>query len=119
MPVWAGRFLADARLRFPRGTHATVTQQTPPFFFFFFFWFSRVSRVISYCAAVYVGFSSVNSAFVHCSRAHKFHFSQFFFIKNGSHSTIHIFKKYFATVFLVSVFSFSKNKLNPNGPYMD
>ena len=39
-----------------------------------------------------------------------------FFIKNGSHNTIHTFKNYFATVFSVSVFSFSKNKLNPNGP---
>ena len=29
-----------------------------------------------------------------------------FFIKNGSHGTIHIFKNYFATVF--SVFSFNK-----------
>ena len=35
-------------------------------------------------------------------------------IKNGSHSTIHTFKNYFATV--LSVFSFSNNKLNPNGP---
>ena len=35
-------------------------------------------------------------------------------IKNGSHSTIHTFKNYFATVF--SVFNFSNNKLNPNGP---
>ena len=34
-------------------------------------------------------------------------------IKNGSYSTIHIFKNYFITVF--SVFSFSNNKLNPNG----
>ena len=39
-----------------------------------------------------------------------------FFIKNGFHSTIYTFKNYFATVFLVSVFSFSKNKLNPNTP---
>ena len=39
-----------------------------------------------------------------------------FFIKNGSHSTIYTFKNYFATVFSVSVFSFSKNKLNPNTP---
>ena len=31
-------------------------------------------------------------------------------IKNGSHSTIHIFKNYFATVF----FSFQQNKLYPN-----
>ena len=43
-----------------------------------------------------------------------------FFIKNGSHSTIYTFKNYFVTVFLVSVFSFSKNKLNPNIPiYMN
>ena len=39
-----------------------------------------------------------------------------FFIKNGSHSTIYKFKNYFATVFSVSVFNFSKNKLNPNTP---
>ena len=39
-----------------------------------------------------------------------------FFIKNRSHSTIYTFKNYFATVFSVSVFSFSKNKLNPNTP---
>ena len=35
-------------------------------------------------------------------------------IKNRSYSTIHTFKNYFATVF--SVFSFSNNKFNPNGP---
>ena len=40
------------------------------------------------------------------------------FIKNGSHDTIHTFKNYFATVFLVSVFSFCNNKFNPNGPYI-
>ena len=60
--------------------------------------------------------STVNSAQMHCSRTHIFHFSAIFFIKNGSHNTIHTFKNYFATVFSVSVFSFSKNKLNPNGP---
>ena len=37
-------------------------------------------------------------------------------IVHRSHNTIHIFKNYFATVF--SVFSFSKNKFNPNGPYV-
>ena len=41
-----------------------------------------------------------------------------FFIKNGSHDTIHTFKNYFATVFSISIFSFNKNKLNPNGSYM-
>ena len=37
-------------------------------------------------------------------------------IKNGSRDTIHIFKNYFVTVFLV--FSFNKNKLYPNGRQM-
>ena len=41
-----------------------------------------------------------------------------FFIKNGSHNTIYTFKNYFATVFSVSVFSFSKNKFNPNTPIL-
>ena len=34
-------------------------------------------------------------------------------IKNWSHDTIHTFKNYFVTAFLV--FSFNKNKFNPNG----
>ena len=37
-------------------------------------------------------------------------------IKNWSHGTIHTFKNYFVIVF--SVFSFSKNKLYPNGPWI-
>ena len=41
-----------------------------------------------------------------------------FFIKNGSHNIIYTFKNYFAIVFSVSVFSFSKNKLNPNTPLL-
>ena len=41
-----------------------------------------------------------------------------FFIKNKSHGTIYTFKNYFVTVFSVSVFSFSKNKLNPNEPFV-
>ena len=35
-------------------------------------------------------------------------------IKNESYGTIHQFKNYFATVFLI--FSFQQNKLYPNGP---
>ena len=35
-------------------------------------------------------------------------------IKNGSHGTIHTFKNYFITMFLV--FSFQQNKLYPNRP---
>ena len=41
-----------------------------------------------------------------------------FFIKNRSYGTIYTFKNYFATVFSISIFSFNKNKLNPNGPYV-
>ena len=39
-----------------------------------------------------------------------------FFIKNESHDTIHTFKNYFATVFLVFSFQFQQNKFYPNGP---
>ena len=38
-------------------------------------------------------------------------------IKNGSHNTIHAFKNYLLQYFQFLVFSFSNNKLNPNGPY--
>ena len=40
-----------------------------------------------------------------------------FLIKNEFHDTIHVFKNYFATV--LSVFNFSNNKLNPNGPFIE
>ena len=39
-----------------------------------------------------------------------------FFIKSGSHSTIHLFKNYFATVFSVFNFQFQQNKFYPNRP---
>ena len=38
---------------------------------------------------------------VHCSRDPQTSFFNNFLIKNGSHDTIHTFKNYFATVFLV------------------
>ena len=41
-----------------------------------------------------------------------------FFIKNGSHDTIHTFKNYFATVFSVFNFQFQQNKFYPNTPYV-
>ena len=41
-----------------------------------------------------------------------------FFIKNWSHSTIHIFKNYFATVFSVFSFQFQRNKFYLNRPYI-
>ena len=39
-----------------------------------------------------------------------------FFIKNGSHDTIHIFKNYFGTMFSVFNFQFQQNKFYPNRP---
>ena len=82
------------------------------FLFFFFHAFQRVMQLL----------------FMHCSlnssrKCWLFHGEQCihalftdpqislfsnFFIKNGSHNTIHTFKNYFAIVFSVSVFSFNK-----------
>ena len=53
--------------------------------------------------AVVVDFFTMNSVQVHYLRDPQTSLFSNFFIKNGSHSTIHIFKNYFATVF--SVFS--------------
>ena len=41
-----------------------------------------------------------------------------FFIKNGSHDTIHTFKNYFIIVFSVFNFQFQQNKFYPNIPYI-
>ena len=65
-------------------------------FFFFFFWLQPHLLTKS----------AVNSTLVHCLRIPQITFFNNFFIKNGSHDTIHTFKNYFATVF--SIFSFSK-----------
>ena len=69
-------------------------------FFFLFFLLSRVSGKIENLL-----FMRQMLLFMHCSDT-----------IHGSHDTTHQFKIYFATVF--SVFSFSKNKFNPNRPYV-
>ena len=74
--------------------------------FFFFFFFS----------AVIVDFVNSEQCICVLFTVPQITLFSNFFIKNGSHSTIYTFKNYFATVFSVSVFSFSKNKLNPNTP---
>ena len=78
------------------------------FFFFFFF----------FCSAAIVDFVNCEQCIHILFTVPQITFFSNFFIKNGSHSTIYTFKNYFATVFSVSVFSFSKNKLNPNRPYV-
>ena len=74
--------------------------------FFFFFFFSAIIVDFVNCEQYIRALFTVPQITL---------FSNFF-IKNGSHNTIYTFKNYFATVFSVSVFSFSKNKLNPNTP---
>ena len=76
-----------------------------PFFFFFF----RVWTVTSHGFTVHHCLCTIHycSCTVYVLKN----------IKNGSHDTIHAFKNYFATV--LSVFSFSNNKLNLNGPIVN
>ena len=74
-------------------------------FFFFFF-----------CSAAIVDFVNCEQCIHALFTVPQITLFNNFFIKNGSHSTIYTFKNYFATVFSVSIFSFSKNKHNPNTP---
>ena len=73
----------------------------------------RFQNCVCFFCVFFILFRTVNSIFVYCLRFHKLHFLTISFIKNGSHITIYTFKNYFATVFSISVFSFSKNKLCP------
>ena len=49
---------------------------------------------------------------VHRSQDSQTSFFNNFFIKNGSHDTIHTFENYFATI--ISIFNFQQNKRHPN-----
>ena len=69
----------------------------------------RLALCFSFFQAAYVDFQRQNLLFMN-SACTVYVFKN---IKNGSHGTIHTFKNYFTKVF--SVFSFSKNKFNPNG----
>ena len=82
------------------------------FLFFFFFFFSCVLfcfvlQMLTFCSeqCTYALFTDPQITL----------FSNFF-IKNGSHGTIHTFKNYFATVFSVFSFQFQQNKFYPNTP---
>ena len=59
-----------------------------------------------------------SALFMHCSLLFVHYSSEKKNFKNGSHCTIHPFKNYFATVFSVFSFNFSKNKLYPNRYYI-
>ena len=95
------------------------------FFFFIFFIVARISGDKFHCSwtiAIYkFDFSTLFITLVgpvHYSRDSQISLFSNFFIKNGFYGTIYTFKNYFAIVFSISVFNFSKNKLNPNGPYV-
>ena len=75
-------------------------------YFIFFFYLSRDFWLFYQCT---INTSKISDGqctpmgLVHCSQDPQTLFFGYFFIKNGSHSTIHTFKNYFATMF--SVFS--------------
>ena len=89
-------------------------------FFFFFFFFSRVFErfeCCGYCSCTVQWIVAANfdfSKFFGSITAHRVLFTDSqislfsnFFIKNGSHDTIHTFKNYFAIVFFSFQFQFS------------
>ena len=79
-------------------------------FFFFFTHFLDLQLLFNEQSPQILTFQTFFSQSVHivyCSRTHKFHFLVTFFIKNGSHGTIHTFKNYFVTVFFSFQFQFS------------
>ena len=53
---------------------------------------------------------------VYCLRYSQISLFNNFFIKIGSHDTVHIFKNYFTTLF--SIFNFSNNKFNPKSQWV-
>ena len=78
---------------------------------FIFYFFFRAFHVIMHCS---VGPMHCSVGPVYCSWDPQILYSGKKNFKTGSHNTIHIFKNYFATVFLV--FNFQQNKLYPNRP---
>ena len=111
VPVWI------RRIRFPL-LHFSFS------FFFFFFctrnWRQRLLFMYrAWTVAENFDFSTIFSTLVglvHCSLDSQISLFSNFFIKNGSHGTIHLFKNYFVIVFSVFSFQFQQNKFYPNRP---
>ena len=90
------------------------------FFFFFFFAFTRLREqnllfIKQILLFTHVLFHYCSHTIHHCSST----VHTLKNIKNGSHGTIHTFKNYFLQCFQFSVFNFSNNKFNPNGPIIN
>ena len=83
----------------------------PKFFFFFACLFPNKWLLFMYCTwTVTATFdqSSVNSASVHCSQTHKFHFLSIFSLKMGLTALFTHLKIILLQCFQFSIFSFSK-----------
>ena len=78
------------------------------FFFFCFHAFWRNAATVHWTAAANVDFSTMNSAFVHCSRSHKFYFSAIFSLKMDSTVLFTHLKIILLQYFQFLIFSFSK-----------
>ena len=101
------RFFKPQLWTFSASLNSVFSTESRAAFFHFFFFFPLHFTHFA------LGQGTINTVailFIYCSST----VYVFKNIKNGSHDTIHIFKIYFAIVF--SVFSFSNNKFNPNGP---
>ena len=83
---------ANGALWTPIQTHSLDMDENQLFAFLFFFFLekSSISEIMHF---------SVDP--VHCSRDPQISFFNKIFIKNRSYDTIHTFKNYFATIFLI------------------
>ena len=77
--------------------------------------FAFCSLFFNFFSSLYFWLFSTSVGPIHYFRDLQTSFFSNFFIKNGSHGTIHTFKNYFVTVFLVFSFQFQQNKFYPNG----
>ena len=90
----------------------------------FFFFFTRFG--VTWLLFMYCSLNSNRKCWLFCSKQcisvlfmdPQISLFSNFFIKNGSHGTIHTFKNYFATVFSVFSFQFQQNKFYPNRSYV-
>ena len=95
------------------------------FLFFIFFWHAFkeiVWLLFMHCSWIVAALFDLSTIFstsvspVNSTRDSQISLFSNFFIKIGSHGTIHKFKNYFTTVFLVFNFQFQQNKFYPNEP---
>ena len=84
---------------------------------FFELRFSLYLFIYFFCSAAIVDFVNCEQCIRVLFTVPQITLFSHFLLKMGLAALFTLFKNYFATVFSVSIFSFSKNKLNPNTPY--